>query len=68
MELQPLGRPLLIHLDPWVTRFEGEVAIPSNEVGSLVIDGQEVVVAFATPAPAGGWLVLTTQACECYER
>lgn len=53
-------------LSQWVSRYGGEIVIVDNTKGSLVVEGREMVVAFATPAPAGGWVVLTTHYCERY--
>lgn len=49
-----------------VSRYGGEMAIVDDATGSLVVEGRETVVAFATPAPAGGWIVLTALHCEKY--
>ncbi len=36
----------------------------SSLAGVLVVDGRRVVLAFPSPAPAGGWLVRTTIWCD----
>ena len=54
-------------LAQWGSRYGGEIVIVDDTKGSLVVEGHEKVVAFATPAPAGGWIVLTTLYCESYE-
>lgn len=59
-------RALRGFLEQWIPRFRGEIAIVREKVGSLVVGGRERVVAKATSAPAGGWIVLTTHYCEGY--
>ena len=54
-------------LAQWGSRYRPEIVIVDDTKGSLVVEGHEKVVAFATPAPAGGWIVLTTLYCESYE-
>jgi hypothetical protein len=44
------------------------VTVIGEGLGSLVVDGREVVVAIASEAPAGGWLVLTLTGCGGFER
>lgn len=44
----------------------GAIEYIGGRTGSLVVDGKERVVASATEAPAGGWVVLTTRHCEGY--
>lgn len=51
----------------WSDRFGGDVVHVREGVGALVVDGLEVVVASSVPAPAGGWIVLTTLFCESFE-
>jgi len=54
-------------LAAWSERFGGDIVHIRKGVGALVLDGSEVVVAIATPAPAGGWIVLTTVGCEGFQ-
>ena len=54
-------------LSPYLARHGGEVVVVEDQIGSLVVEGREVVVSIATEAPAGGWIVLTTGGCEGYE-
>jgi hypothetical protein len=44
------------------------VKVLEESLGSLVVNGREVVVAIATEMPAGGWLVLTLTGCGGFER
>lgn len=41
----------------------GRVVFVDDRTGSLVVNGREVVVAKAVPAPAGGWLAPGPIAC-----
>ena len=52
-----------LDLDRHRERYGGEVAMIDENTGSLVVDEREQVVAFATEAPAGGWVVATTMGC-----
>lgn len=54
-------------LAAWANRFGGDIVHIRQGVGALVVDGAEVVVAVATPAPAGGWIVSTTVGCEGFQ-
>lgn len=53
-------------LDQWRQRYGGEIVLAGEAAGSLVVDGREQVVASASEAPAGGWLVATTVGCDGY--
>jgi hypothetical protein len=47
-------------------RFGGDLVFVADNRGSLVIDGNEVVIVYATPTLAGSWLVRETTGCEQY--
>jgi hypothetical protein len=55
-------------LEAFLRKRGGEMMLLDEGLGSLVIDGREMVVAIASEAPAGGWLVLTFTTCEGFER
>ena len=57
---------LRMFLSEWRSKYGGEIVLVDETTGSLVVDGREQVVAHATPAPAGGWNVLTTLFCESF--
>lgn len=52
-----------LDLDRHRERLGGEIVLIDDNTGSLVVDEREQVVAFATAAPAGGWVVATTMGC-----
>jgi len=51
-------------LSPHREQHGGEVVFVADTQGSLVIDGAEVVIVYATEALAGGLLINTTTGCE----
>ncbi len=55
------------YLAAWTDGFGGDVSHIREGVGTLVIDGSEVVLAAAVEAPAGGWIVVTTVGCPGFE-
>jgi hypothetical protein len=57
---------LRMFLSQWRNEYGGEIVVVGETTGSLVVDGREQVVAHASPAPAGGWNVLTTLFCESF--
>ena len=54
-------------LGAFLRNGSGEVKMLDQGLGSLVVDGREVVAAIVTEAPAGGWLVLTLTGCGGFE-
>lgn len=59
---------LLEYLDPARLEFGGTVVTVNESVASLVIDGREQLVAFASELAGGGWTVLSAEGCEGFER
>jgi ABC-type glycerol-3-phosphate transport system substrate-binding protein len=62
------GDAVEAYLSPFIENHGGEVVMVNETQGSLVVDGQEVVVGIATESPAGGWLVLTGLGCDGFDR
>lgn len=56
------------YLTPFQDSHEGDQTSVDEFTGSLVLSGREVVVAVASEAPGGGWLVLTGKGCEGFDR
>lgn len=56
------------YLAPFQSNHGGEVSMVDAATGSLVVERREVVVGVASEAPAGGWLVLTGEGCDGYDR
>lgn len=50
-------------LEPYVERNGGEITMIDEDTGSLVVDEREQVVAYASEAPAGGWVATTMTGC-----
>jgi hypothetical protein len=44
-------------------RYGGEIVLVAEELGSVVVEGREQVVASASQVPAGGWAVASVSGC-----
>jgi hypothetical protein len=62
------GDAVEAYLSPFMENHGGEIVMVDEDLGSLVVDGAEVVVGLATETPAGGWLVLTGLGCDGFDR
>ncbi len=56
------------YLAPFQANHGGDQQMIDEFTGSLVLEQREVVVAVATEASGGGWLVLTAFGCEDFDR
>jgi hypothetical protein len=54
-------------LKPFIDRYGGEVVL-NGGTGTLVVDAREQVLARASSAPAGGFLIGLIEHCDGYER
>jgi hypothetical protein len=59
-------RELDRYLAPWVDTYGGVIAHVGDATASLVIASREVVIARASRAPAGGWIVLSSEGCAAF--
>ncbi|MDH3306846.1 MAG: hypothetical protein OEO77_04945 [Acidimicrobiia bacterium] len=59
---------LLEYLEPARVDFGGGIVTINETTASLVVDGRDQLVAFASEAPAGGWIVVSAEGCEGFER
>ena len=51
-------------LEPYAQRHGGEIILVEDQIGSLVVQQREQVIAHSIEAPAGGWAVTTLAGCE----
>lgn len=54
-------------LEPYVRRHGGEIVLIRNDIGSLVVQQREQVIALASEVPAGGWAVATLAGCDRFD-
>lgn len=57
-------RAIDIALAGYLDRSAAEIVMIDETTGSLVIEDREQMVAFASEAPAGGWVVTTIIGCD----
>ncbi len=54
-------------LEPYAQRHGGEIVLIQDEIGSLVVQQREQVIALASEVPAGGWAVATLAGCDGFD-
>jgi len=62
------GDAVEAYLSPFVESHGGAIEMVDTAIGSLVVDGAEVVVGSASELSAGGWIVLTGNGCDGFDR